>query len=53
MSEEEKFVLLTESYEFGEFDVRGVFDTHEDAMEYVNETLNSSIKYDIRGATHY
>lgn len=48
-----KFVLLTESYEFGEFQTEGVFDSFEEANEYVREELSSSTKYDIRKGRYY
>lgn len=47
MPEEDVFVLLTETYEFGEFSVEGVFSSIEKVNEYVDEELSSSIKYEV------
>lgn len=45
--EEHVFVLLTESYEFGEFSVEGVFSSIEKVNKYVEEELSSSVKYEV------
>lgn len=53
MPEEQKtdkdyvFVLLTESYEFGEFTVKGVFSDIEKVNKYVDKELSSTTKYEV------
>jgi len=48
-----KWVLLTESYEFGDFMIEGVFDTRAGAHTYIEEELSSQTKYDIRRGRYY